>query len=83
MLSTVHNPYSKDESSAKRLFSLLRGELSRLERGEVAGAQRSVAAQGGMTFGQITDALGPIRQVTVTPEELQAKRLPRGPRTNG
>jgi len=77
MLSAVHNPYSKDEASAKRLFSTLRGELSRLERGDVGG--RPVPVQQGITMKQLTDARLPIRQVTVTPEELAAKRLPRGP----
>jgi hypothetical protein len=83
MLSAVHNPYSKDEATAKRLFTMLRTEMHRLERGDAHGQRGGSQPGGGVRLDYLARAMGGIRQVTVTPEELAAKRLPRGPRADG
>lgn len=66
----AHNPYSKDGPSAARLFSELRAERNRLSRGR--------DPKPGISMAQLDEAFGPIEMVHITPEEMAAKRLPRG-----
>jgi hypothetical protein len=59
----------------RKLFTELRTERARLVRGDTGGRSRR---QEGIKLSDLTAALGPIKRVTLTPEEMAARLRPQG-----
>jgi hypothetical protein len=77
-LAIAHNPYGDSEMVRKRLFTELRTERARLVRGDSGGVGGRARRQEGIKISDLTAALGPIKRVTLTPEEMAARLRPRG-----
>lgn len=76
-LAIAHNPYGDSEMVRRKLFTELRTERARLVRGDTGGGGRS-RRQEGIKLSDLTAALGPIKRVTLTPDEMAARLRPQG-----
>jgi hypothetical protein len=74
-LAIAHNPYGEKESDRRKLFTEFKNERARLVRGDTGGRMRR---QEGIKLSDLTAALGPIKRVTLTPEEMAARLRPQG-----